>query len=89
METIQCPPVNPVYHCHIHPLQAANCCRNSRLVVDEDDLKWVTNRANITLLLFVRLFHENFSSKTTGFPNLSHSSEMQDDPLMHREGVKG
>ena len=21
---------------------AANCCRNSRLVVDEDDLKWVT-----------------------------------------------
>ena len=24
-----------------HPLQAANCCRNSRLVVDEDDLMWV------------------------------------------------
>ena len=22
---------------HLHPLQAANCCRNSRLVVDEDD----------------------------------------------------
>ena len=22
-----------------HPLQAANCCRNSRLIVDEDDLK--------------------------------------------------
>ena len=21
-------------HCHLHPLQAANCCRNSRLVVD-------------------------------------------------------
>ena len=30
-------------HCHIHPLQAANCCRNSRLVVDEYDLKWVKN----------------------------------------------
>ena len=28
-------------HCHPHPLQAANCCRNSRLVVDEDDLKCV------------------------------------------------
>ena len=28
-------------HCHLHPLQAANCCRNSRLVVDEDDLKCV------------------------------------------------
>ena len=24
-------------HWHLHPLQAANCCRNSRLVVDEDD----------------------------------------------------
>ena len=23
--------------------QAGNCCRNSRLVVDEDDLKWVAN----------------------------------------------
>ena len=31
------------YHCHLHPLQAANCCRNSRLVVDEDDLKWLKN----------------------------------------------
>ena len=30
-------------HCHFHPLQAANCCRNSRLVVDEDDLMWVKN----------------------------------------------
>ena len=25
-------------HRHLRPLQAANCCRNSRLVVDEDDL---------------------------------------------------
>ena len=24
------------YHCDIHPLQAANLCRNSRLVVEED-----------------------------------------------------
>ena len=31
------------YNCHLRPLQAANCCRNSRLVVDEDDLKWVKN----------------------------------------------
>ena len=30
-------------HCHLRPLQAANCCRNSRLVVDGDDLKWVKN----------------------------------------------
>ena len=28
-----------IYHYHLYQLQAANCCRNSRLVVDEDDLK--------------------------------------------------
>ena len=28
---------------HLHPPQAANCCRNSRLVVDEDDLTWFKN----------------------------------------------
>ena len=28
---------------NLHPLQAANCCRNSRLAVDEDDLKWLKN----------------------------------------------
>ena len=32
-----------IYHCHPHPLQTANCCRDSRLVVDEDDSKWVKN----------------------------------------------
>ena len=32
-----------IYHCHLHPLQAANCCHNSRLVVDEADLKRVAN----------------------------------------------
>ena len=32
-----------VYHCHLQPLQAANCCRNSRLVVVGDDLMWVKN----------------------------------------------
>ena len=30
-------------HHHLHPLQAANSCRNSRLVVDEDDLMWIKN----------------------------------------------
>ena len=30
-------------HCHLHPLQSANCSRNLRLVVNEDDLKWVKN----------------------------------------------
>ena len=30
-------------YCHLHPLQAANCCRNSRLILGEDGLKRVTN----------------------------------------------
>ena len=30
-------------HWHLHPLQAANRCRNFRLVVDEDDLMWFKN----------------------------------------------
>ena len=32
----------------LHPLQAANCCRNSRLVADEDDLKWLANKSKIS-----------------------------------------
>ena len=31
-----------IYHWHLHRLQAVNCCRNSQLVVDEDELKSVT-----------------------------------------------
>ena len=27
------------HYCHLHPLQAANCYRNSRLVVDENDTR--------------------------------------------------
>ena len=32
-----------MYHSHFHPLQAANCCRNARLVVDENDMMWFKN----------------------------------------------
>ena len=32
-----------IYRCHLHPLQAANCCCNSRLVVDGDDFMWFKN----------------------------------------------
>ena len=35
-------------HCHLHPLQAAKCYRNYRLVVDEDDLKWMVNEKYIS-----------------------------------------
>ena len=34
-----------------HPLQTVNCYRNSRLVVDEDDLKWEANEKKILQLL--------------------------------------
>ena len=51
-------------HCHLHPLQAANCCRNSQLVVDEDDLKWLKIKENCNVL--VHQFHGNFRSKTLG-----------------------
>ena len=32
-----------IYHCRLHPPQAANCCRISQLVVYKDDLMWVKN----------------------------------------------
>ena len=45
-----------------HPLQAANCCRNSRLIVDKDDLKWVKNLENCYVL--VNQPHGNFNYNT-------------------------
>ena len=45
----------PVYRSHLHPLQTANYCRNSRLV-KMSDLKWVTNA-----LLLKQLDDDNFS----------------------------
>ena len=44
-----------------HPRQAANCYRNFRLVVDEDDLKWVKIRENCHVL--VNQFQGNFIHK--------------------------
>ena len=64
-----------------------NCCRNSRLVVDENDLKWVANEENISLLL--KQYHGNVRSKFPRCRDLSHSSEKQNQALMHREGSKG
>ena len=53
---------------HLHPLKAVNCCLNSRLVVDEDDLKWVANEKNISCLL--EQFHEHFRSKPHRFQEI-------------------
>ena len=69
--------------------KAANCCRIILdLVVDEDDLKWVGNEKNISLLL--KHFHEYFRAKTPSFKDFFHfSKKMENDALMHREGLKG
>ena len=50
-----------IYYCHLHPLQVENCCRNSRLVVNEDDLMWVENDENCHVL--VKRFHGKFILK--------------------------
>ena len=71
---------------HLYPLQAANFCRNSRLVVDEDDPKWVANEKYISSLL--KQFHENFRSESPRCRKLRHSSEMRKDALVHREDLK-
>ena len=54
-----------ILHCHLHPLQAANCCRNSRLVVDEDDLMWVKNLRKLPCIVKTD-FAGNFHSKPFG-----------------------
>ena len=46
------------------PLQAANCCRNSRLVVDEDDLMWFKIKEKYHVL--VNQLHGNFRSNILG-----------------------
>ena len=61
--------------------------RNSRLVVDEDDLMWFKNKGNYHVL--VNQFHGNFRSKTPGCRILIHCSEIQNDSLMHCKGLKG
>ena len=57
-----------IYHCHLHSLQAANCCRNSRLVVSEDDFKWVAKEKNVLLLL--NQFREYVRSKPPSFKEI-------------------
>ena len=53
-------PVKPEFTIvNLHSLQAANCCRNSRLVVDEDDLKWVTKEKKY--IVIIRTVAWNFS----------------------------
>ena len=54
-------------HCRLHPPQAANCCRNSRLVVNKDDLKWVVKGKKIVIIKTVQ---RNFRSETNMFQEI-------------------
>ena len=40
-----------VYHYHLHPLHAVNYSCNSKLVVDEEELKWVTNEQKDSVII--------------------------------------
>ena len=53
-----------VYDSHLHPPQAANCCRHFRLVVNEDDLCGLKIEENYHVL--VNHFDGNFRIKTLG-----------------------
>ena len=53
--------------------------------MNEDDLKWVKNEKNISLLL--KQFRENLLSKTPRCRKLSHYSQIKNDAFMHREGL--
>ena len=62
--------------------------RNSRLVVDENDLKWVTSEKKYCYC-FLNIPIKICVVKPPGFWKLSHCSEMRNDALMHREYLKG
>ena len=59
-----------------------NCCHNSRLIVDEEDLEWVASEKKLLLLL--KQFHKKYCSKIPRSTKLSHSTYMQKHTLMHR-----
>ena len=55
--------------------------------MDKDDLKWVTNRKKIVLLLTSST--KEMVLKPLILENLGHFSEMRNHALLHREGLKG
>ena len=55
---------------HCHPLQAANCCRISRLVVEEDDLMWFKNQRKLPCIGKPVLWEFSFVGKVSLFPGM-------------------
>ena len=70
---------------HISLFLHANCCRNSRLAVAEDELKWV---ADEKISLFLKQLHCNLIFFLI-LLKLGLLSGMQNDDLIHREVLKG
>ena len=58
-----------INHFHLSRLQATNCCLNSRLVVDENDLKYAENKKND--IDIIKQLHEHFRSKTHRFREIN------------------
>ena len=57
-------------------------------MVDVDDLKPVANEKKY-IVIIINSSTKIVILKPLGFRNLSHSSDMRNDALMHREGLKG
>ena len=55
--------------------------------MDKDDLKWAKNEKKVIVLL--KQLHDKILSKPSGCRKLGRYSEMQNDALVHREGLKG
>ena len=72
--------VTSLSHCNLHSLQAAKCCRNSRLVVNEDDLTWVKMRKYIISIKTVLVYGQFFYAAPL-CKKLSHSSIQNDTSI--------
>ena len=68
-----------IYHCHLHPLQAA---------ILDFEWRWleVGGKWKKVIVIIKTVPQKNILQR---FRKLSHSSEFQNDALMHREGLKG
>ena len=65
-----------------------------RIYVAILDLQWMKMtwsgwQMKKNILLLLKQSHESFHCKTPSFRKLSRYSEVQNDALMHREGLKG
>ena len=80
-------PLKPEFIIVIFHYNWMNSRCNSRVIVDENDLEWVTDDKKI--LLLINSSKNIFVLKPIYCRKLSHFSEMQNGALMHQEALKG